>query len=42
MKVILAVDGSPCSEAVVQEAISRLWAEDTELMVLAVAHGLDP
>ncbi len=42
MKVILAVDGSPCSNAAMGEAISREWKDGTELMVLAAVHTRIP
>jgi nucleotide-binding universal stress UspA family protein len=38
MKVILAVDGSPCSEAAVSEAATRLWPDGTEIMVLSAVR----
>ena len=34
MRVLLAVDGSPCSEAAVNELTSRPWPADTEVKVI--------
>jgi nucleotide-binding universal stress UspA family protein len=34
MKILLAVDGSPCSEAAVDEVASRPWPSDSELRVV--------
>jgi nucleotide-binding universal stress UspA family protein len=34
MRILLAVDGSPCSEAAVNEVASRVWAVDTEIRVV--------
>ena len=36
MRVLLAIDGSPCSDAAVNEVASRVWPDDTEVRVLAV------
>lgn len=30
MKILLATDGSPCSEAAVNEVAGRPWSADTE------------
>lgn len=38
MKVLLAVDGSPCSDAAIDEVAQRPWPEGTEIMVLSVVH----
>lgn len=37
MKVLLAVDGSPCSAAAVQQVAQRPWPENTEIRVLSAA-----
>ncbi len=37
MKVLLAVDGSPCSIAAVQQIAQRPWPTDTEIKVLCAA-----
>jgi nucleotide-binding universal stress UspA family protein len=42
MKILLATDGSPCSQAAVNEVCSRPWPPDTEVKVLAVAHTRIP
>lgn len=36
MKVLIAVDGSECSETMVQELIARNWPSDYQLRVLTV------
>jgi nucleotide-binding universal stress UspA family protein len=38
MKLLLATDGSPCSDAVVREVYARPWPPGTKVTVLAVAH----
>ncbi len=38
MKVLLATDGSPSSEAAIQEVASRHWPDETEIEVLTVIH----
>jgi nucleotide-binding universal stress UspA family protein len=42
MKVILAVDGSRCSEAAVEEVKSRRWPEGTEIKVLSAVDAPIP
>ena len=42
MKVLLAVDGSKCSEAAIQEVIRRPWPKSTEVEVFSVAHAQIP
>jgi nucleotide-binding universal stress UspA family protein len=39
MKILLATDGSPCSEAVVREACHRPWPADSEVKVVSVAQA---
>lgn len=34
MKILLAIDGSPCSELAVEETCARPWPEDSEIRVL--------
>jgi nucleotide-binding universal stress UspA family protein len=36
MKILLAIDGSPCSEAAVEEVASRPWPSDSEVRVISV------
>jgi nucleotide-binding universal stress UspA family protein len=36
MKILLAIDGSPCSDAAVEEVARRPWPEGTSLKVLTV------
>ena len=38
MKILLAVDGSPFSDAAVEEIASRPWPEGTEVDVLSVSE----
>ncbi|HTV06474.1 MAG TPA: universal stress protein [Acidobacteriaceae bacterium] len=46
MKILLAIDGSNHSKAVVNELVHRSWPADTEVRILSVAHPspyfLDP
>lgn len=42
MKVLLAVDGSPCSDAAVEEICKRPWPPASEVMVLHVLHAAIP
>lgn len=35
MRILLAVDGSPCSEAAVQEVASRPWPSPSELRIVS-------
>ncbi|MCC6366500.1 MAG: universal stress protein [Bryobacterales bacterium] len=39
MKVLVCIDGSPSSEAVVQEIIRRPWPPGTEVKLLFVVHA---
>jgi len=38
MKILLATDGSPSSEAAIQEVASGHWPAETEIEVLTVVH----
>ena len=38
MKVLLALDGSPCSDAAIDEVAQRPWPEGSEIIVLSVVH----
>jgi nucleotide-binding universal stress UspA family protein len=42
MKVLLAIDGSPHSQAALEEVASRPWPVDTEICVLTVNHSSWP
>ena len=42
MKVLLAIDGSPHSDAAVAEVARRPWPVGTEVQVLTVIHPLAP
>jgi nucleotide-binding universal stress UspA family protein len=35
MRILLAVDGSPCSEAAVREVVSRPWPAGSELRIVS-------
>jgi nucleotide-binding universal stress UspA family protein len=37
MRILLATDGSPCSDAAVEEVARRPWPADTEVRVVSVA-----
>ena len=38
MKVLLAIDGSKCSDAAVEEVARRQWPKDTELKVITAVE----
>ena len=38
MKILLAIDGSPCSETAVAEVARRPWPEDSQLRVVSVVE----
>jgi nucleotide-binding universal stress UspA family protein len=38
MKILLAIDGSPCSDAAVSEVAQRPWPEDSQLRVISVVE----
>lgn len=42
MRILLATDGSPLSDAAVEEVCSRPWPEGSEVKVLSVAHAPVP
>jgi nucleotide-binding universal stress UspA family protein len=42
MRILLAVDGSPCSDAAVREVAERSWPVGTEVKVLSVIHTALP
>ena len=42
MKVLLAIDGSPHSEAAIAEVARRPWPAGTEVLVLTVIHATVP
>ena len=42
MKILLAIDGSPCSEAAVKEIAARRWAADTQVKVFSAATVTQP
>lgn len=40
MKILLAIEGSDCSRAAVEEVIRRPWPSGSELRILSVAHPM--
>jgi nucleotide-binding universal stress UspA family protein len=38
MKILLAIDGSPCSDAAVAEVARRPWPEDSQVRVVSVVE----
>jgi nucleotide-binding universal stress UspA family protein len=42
VKVLLAIDGSPHSEAAIAEVARRPWPAETEVLVLTVIHATVP
>lgn len=42
LKILVGVDGSPCSAAAVAEVAARPWPAGSEVIVLAVAHSHIP
>jgi nucleotide-binding universal stress UspA family protein len=42
MKILLAIDGSPCSEAAVKEVAARPWPVNTQVKVLSAATVPQP
>lgn len=42
MKVLVAVDGSECSHAAVDDCLRRAWAEDTEFCVVTAVDFFEP
>jgi nucleotide-binding universal stress UspA family protein len=42
VKVLLAIDGSPHSEAAITEVARRPWPAETEVLVLTVIHATAP
>lgn len=42
MKILLATDGSPCSEAAVEEVARRPWADDSQVRVVCVVEPPAP
>src|SRR5687768_16706935 len=42
MRVLLATDGSPCSDAAVEEAARRPWPDDTQVRVVSVVEPPAP
>jgi nucleotide-binding universal stress UspA family protein len=42
MKILLAVDGSECSDVVVEEVAKRPWPADSALRIISVAETLPP
>jgi nucleotide-binding universal stress UspA family protein len=42
MKILLATDGSPCSDAAVKEVARRPWPADTQVRIVSVAEQPAP
>ena len=42
MKILLATDGSPCSEAAIEEVALRTWPGDTQVRVVSIAETPAP
>jgi nucleotide-binding universal stress UspA family protein len=42
MKILLAVDGSECSDDVIEEVAERPWPADSALRIISVAETLPP
>src|SRR5215471_18538703 len=42
MRILLAVDGSPCSDAAVQEVANRTWPEGSEARAISVVEPIVP
>lgn len=38
MKILLAIDGSPCSNTAVEEVARRPWPPDTQVRIISVAE----
>jgi nucleotide-binding universal stress UspA family protein len=39
MKILLAIDGSPCSEAAVREVASRPWPAESEVVIVTAINA---
>ncbi len=39
MKIMLATDGSPCSQPAIQEVCERAWPSHSEVLVVTVVHA---
>lgn len=42
MKILLAIDGSPCSETAVEEVAHRPWPPDTQVRIISVVEPPAP
>ena len=42
MKILLAVDGSPCSERAIEEVARRPWPDDSQLRIISVVEPPAP
>ena len=42
MKILLAIDGSPCSDTAVEEVASRPWPTDTQVRIISVVEPPAP
>ena len=41
MRILLAVDGSPCSEAAVDEVVTRPWPSNSEFRIVSAFEVTD-
>lgn len=42
MKILLAIDGSPCSDAAIAEVARRPWPQQSEVRIVTVDPPVDP
>jgi nucleotide-binding universal stress UspA family protein len=47
MRILVATDGSPCSDAAIDQLLARPWPEPSQLLVVSVAdlsltHAIEP
>lgn len=42
MKILIAIDGSPCSDAAIAEVVRRPWPPQSEVRVVKVEAPVDP
>jgi nucleotide-binding universal stress UspA family protein len=42
MKILLAIDGSPCSQAAIEEVARRPWSEDSQVRIISVIETPAP
>ena len=42
MKILLAIDGSPCSESAVEEVARRPWPDDSQVRIISIVEPPAP